>query len=378
MSCAPDIPNYEGYWDGEARKRCGNGDIDFHSEECDEGAQNSASGFCSPLCKKARCGDGTIQLDEECDLGSENADDGACSRTCTRTSCGDGIVQLGEICDEGQANTDIPYGQGCSNECQPLPRCGDGTVDGAYEACDDGNDSNEDACTNTCAHAVCGDGFVEVGVEACDDGNSDETDACLSTCQVAVCGDGLTQAGVEECDGQENCNGACVRDRFVFATNELFQGDIQGLAQLSGIEVADSVCRTRANSAGLKGDADFIAWLSDDETSPATRFFHSPGRYVLPDGTVVANSWEDLTDGTLQHAIDMTETMLVPEANNAWTNTDPDGTPASPDSCNNWSTKELGPKSLLGGTTKVDGEWTNRLVPIPCISLSHIYCFEQE
>ena len=49
--------------------------------------------------------------------------------------------------------------------CQPeLPavgevegRCGDGVV-GAGEACDDGNEVNEDACTNRCEAARCGDG----------------------------------------------------------------------------------------------------------------------------------------------------------------------------------------------------------------------------
>ena len=37
LACAPDIPNYEGYFDNLAEERCGNGIIDFHSEECDAG-----------------------------------------------------------------------------------------------------------------------------------------------------------------------------------------------------------------------------------------------------------------------------------------------------------------------------------------------------
>lgn len=377
LSCAPDIPNYEGFWDDEARKRCGNGEIDFHSEECDEGDRNSETGFCSPTCKKARCGDGFVQLDEACDLGSENAEDGTCSLSCRLTFCGDGIVQLGEVCDQGEDNTDIPYGGGCSNDCQPIASCGDGTLDMPHETCDDGNDSNEDACTNVCETAVCGDGFVEVGVEACDDANDDETDACLSTCEFATCGDGHVQAGVEECDGQENCNDTCVRDRYVFATDEQYQGDIKKMSNISGIEVADSVCRTRANAAGLKTDADFLAWLSDDETSPAQRFFRSPGRYILPDGTVVADSWDDLTDGTLQNPINLTPTLQEPEANTAWTNTNPDGTRASEFSCENWTSKELGADGILGVTEYVDSEWTKVDMPLGCAVPSHVYCFEQ-
>ncbi|MGB1275776.1 MAG: DUF4215 domain-containing protein, partial [Nannocystaceae bacterium] len=308
-----------------------------------------------------------------------NADNGACTRTCVLASCGDGVIAPGEICDEGEANTDIPYGGGCSNTCQPIPQCGDGTLDASNEACDDGNASNQDACTNTCEIAACGDGLIEQGVEACDDANDDDSDACLTNCELAVCGDGVVQAGVEECDGQINCNESCTRDRFVFATNDVRQGSIKEMmSPLSGVEVADSICRTRANAAGLKGDSDFLAWLSDDETSPAKRFFHSPGRYVLPDGTVVANSWDDLTDGELQHPIDMTETEDSPEQNNAWTNTNPDGTRASNDSCDNWTSKEIDSKSLIGGTTKVDSEWTNRVLPVSCGHLAHLYCFEQE
>ncbi|MGB1015103.1 MAG: DUF4215 domain-containing protein, partial [Nannocystaceae bacterium] len=368
----------EGFWDDEARKRCGNGVIDFHSEECDAGEENSIAGFCSPTCKKARCGDGLVQLDESCDLGSENAEDAACSQRCEETYCGDGIVQPGETCDQGDDNTDIPYGGGCSNACQPIARCGDGTLDTAYESCDDGNSSNEDTCTNKCEHAVCGDGLVESGVEACDDGNPDETDGCLSTCQLATCGDGFVHQDVEECDGQANCNEACIRDRYVFVTNEAFQGNLKGPSQLSGIKVADSVCRTRANAAGLKGEADFLAWLSDDDTSPAQRFFHSPGRYVLPDGTVVANSWEDLTDGTLQNPILMTETQDLPQPSTVWTNTNPDGTPASEDSCENWSSEDFNLKSILGLMANSDSEWTKLDFPIGCHAISQLYCFEQQ
>ncbi|MGB1278284.1 MAG: hypothetical protein ACPG77_21235, partial [Nannocystaceae bacterium] len=157
LACAPDIPNYEGFWDDEARKRCGNGEIDFHSEECDRGDENDSRGFCSPTCKKARCGDGVIQLNEDCDEGDKNADDGTCTRLCYLPQCGDGIVQPGETCDLGEDNTDLPYGSGCSNDCSPLPTCGDGTLDSEYEACDDGNDDNTDACTTICAAPACDD-----------------------------------------------------------------------------------------------------------------------------------------------------------------------------------------------------------------------------
>ncbi len=68
------------------------------------------------------------------------------------------------------------------------------------EACDDGNQMDDDACRNTCVAAACGDGVVQAGVEACDDGNQVDTDSCRATCVAAICGDSVVNAGVEFCD----------------------------------------------------------------------------------------------------------------------------------------------------------------------------------
>ncbi|MGB1013616.1 MAG: hypothetical protein ACPG4T_05745 [Nannocystaceae bacterium] len=379
MSCAPDIPDYSGYWDGIEAERCGNGVIDFHSEECDRGDDNADDAFCSPTCKKARCGDGVLQLDEECDLGEDNRQDGLCSLLCYNPACGDGFVQEGEGCDLGEENQPEVYGQqGCSLACQPLPTCGDGLLLPGVEDCDDGNLDENDACTNECEPAKCGDGIHEIGVEACDDGNDDDTDACLSNCTLPTCGDGVVQAGVEECDGTLNCNESCIRDRFVFATSEDWDGDFKGAGNLPGIQGgADSICRTRAQAGGLKTDADFLAWMSDETTSPAERFFRSPGRYVLPDGTLIANSWDDLTDGSIENPINLTEEFLEPSTPFVWSNTAHDGTLASPQTCENWTNETVEIKSRAGGTTQVDERWTNEVLFLACASKFHIYCFEQ-
>jgi cysteine-rich repeat protein len=63
--------------------------------------------------------------------------------------------------------------------------CGDGFV-GPGEACDDGNGSNDDACTNVCKLATCGDGFKQPG-EQCDlGGNNSNTGACTLACKLPV------------------------------------------------------------------------------------------------------------------------------------------------------------------------------------------------
>jgi len=102
-------------------------------------------------------------------------------------------MAAGEACDDGNDIQD----DGCNNMCLP-GTCGNGIVEDAEE-CDDGNDDQTDGCAS-CMNASCGDGFVQEGVEECDDGNEVETDACLGTCTAATCGDGQIQEGVEECD----------------------------------------------------------------------------------------------------------------------------------------------------------------------------------
>jgi hypothetical protein len=60
---------------------------------------------------------------------------------------------------------------------------------GAGEACDDGNQSNDDTCTNVCKLATCGDGFKQPG-EQCDLGvNNSNTGMCTLQCKSPLCGD---------------------------------------------------------------------------------------------------------------------------------------------------------------------------------------------
>ena len=82
-----------------------------------------------------------------------------------------------------------------------------------YEACDDGNGSNHDGCTEGCEAATCGDGYLRIGVEQCDDGeaNGSPESACSATCLLkAACGDGAVGPGEDCDDGPGNSDtGAC-------------------------------------------------------------------------------------------------------------------------------------------------------------------------
>ncbi len=103
--------------------------------------------------------------------------------------CGNAKVEDPEQCDDGNQNNN----DACTNQCL-LTRCGDGTVQnpnssGQQEQCDDGNQNNNDACTNQCLLTRCGDGTVQNPnssgqQEQCDDGNQDNNDSCNNSCQM--------------------------------------------------------------------------------------------------------------------------------------------------------------------------------------------------
>jgi cysteine-rich repeat protein len=97
----------------------------------------------------------------------------------------------------------------------PAPACGDGVVD-SEEACDDGNTTNTDGCTNDCSEPRCGDGIVQAGEECDEDGGNSNTasNACRLDCTSPVCGDGVVDDSEECDDGSDNgpggqCTSAC-------------------------------------------------------------------------------------------------------------------------------------------------------------------------
>ena len=187
------------------------------------------------------------------------------------------------------------------------------------------------------------------GDEECDDGNVDEDDAC---------------------------NAACKRERIVFATSMLFKPDAIG-----GLALADGLCRQLAEKAGLENFAGFSAWLSDSKTDAIDRVFPGEGRYVRPDGVVVATSLEALLQGPLLAPIEIDEHGEL-ATGSAWTGTRPDGTRVPGTTfCEDWTVTDLFDESgWYGILPATDVEWTletdPELVPSRCIGQFHLYCFE--
>ncbi len=171
----------------------------------------------------------------------------------------------------------------------------------------------------------------------------------------------------------------------VFVTSERHTGDF------GGITGADAFCQSLANTAGLSGT--YYAWLSDSTTSPNLRFSQASVPYRLVDGTTIANNWTDLTDGTLQHPINLDEYGNAAVSNMVFTFTMVDGSAGlfqSPTSncygddchCNNWTNANgqgtTTPGSGVGQTSKIDDDWTDYSFYNGCGPTGQpIYCFEQ-
>ena len=129
------------------------------------------------------------------------------------------IVEAGEACDDGNNLNQDGCSFNCQNEAPTV--CGDG-IQTNDEACDDGNNLNGDGCSAQCeieAEELCGNG-VQDPDEACDDGNNIDGDGCSANCareggQVILDDGQLGCVAISQClvacpDGDQNCSNACI------------------------------------------------------------------------------------------------------------------------------------------------------------------------
>ncbi|MEZ4448054.1 MAG: hypothetical protein R3B09_01160 [Nannocystaceae bacterium] len=297
--------------------------------------------------------------------------------------CGNGIVEGDEECDDGGANADD---QACTSSCVAA-ECGDGLVWSGHEECDLGvENDNEGACTKACLKAWCGDGLIQEGVEECDkgaDNNATEYGGCIpGTCKLGPhCGDGEAQLDHEECDdadpeGNESlalCKGCTWDSKIVFVTSVVYNG------KLGGLQGADDLCRGLAKAAGLDNDPAFKAWLSDGTKSASERMTKSMSAYALIQGKTIAKSWGDLVDGQLASPINVNESGVTIDPNdaNVWTSTTAAGALSAVGThCSGWSSGSWSSTARVGDAMKTDKGWTDDGTK-ECDQLARLYCVEQ-
>jgi hypothetical protein len=159
------------------------------------------------------------------------------------------------------------------------------------------------------------------------------------------------------------CAGAPACERLVFASYERPDG-----MAVTSVAEGDAIClRAATSSASRVKGRTFRAWLSDSSTSPAMRLVHGQKPYRLVSGAVVAQSWEDLVDGSLRTGVAEDENGSA-MTGAVWTNTHADGTAAAP--CADYSST-----GTAGSTRSTDAQWTDS--PKSCREQGHVYCFEE-
>ncbi len=161
---------------------------------------------------------------------------------------------------------------------------------------------------------------------------------------------------------------AILTPKTVFVTSQAFNGNLGGLAG------ADQKCQDAADDAGLPGV--YKAWLSDDDETPAQRFDTlAVGPYIRTDGGTVAGGWGDLTDGTLNAAINRDENGTSVGTVSVWTATLADGS-ENLGACLNWTSASGDDEGEVGRSTGTDTQWTDS-GEVECDNNLRLYCFEQ-
>ena len=162
---------------------------------------------------------------------------------------------------------------------------------------------------------------------------------------------------------------ACTADKYVFVASTLHDGDFDGIAG------ADAYCQYHADQENLPGT--YYAWLSDLDSSPSTRFNKYHGIYYLPDdSTQIADDWTDLTDNTIDNAIDLNEDGTTSYTSTVWSNTTTAGALDAIDNCSAWNSADAGVDGNRGSASSATATWTDSSTNA-CNGTFPLYCFQQ-
>jgi len=163
-------------------------------------------------------------------------------------------------------------------------------------------------------------------------------------------------------------------EKTVFVTRASFNGN------LGGLEGADDKCQAEADDpASIVPSGRYLAWLSDGFDSPDIRFTKSAHPYILPDGTKIAEDFTDLTDGSIQHPINIDPTGKSLALDYFWTGTYAHGKSADyTQTCDGWTADPLTDfHGMAGQTNVVSSIWSSRWTHEICGIAFNLVCFQQ-
>jgi hypothetical protein len=145
---------------------------------------------------------------------------------------------------------------------------------------------------------------------------------------------------------------------------------------LAGPAAGDGICRARASAAGLPRSQYFKAWLSAFGVDAKARFLDG-GRFVRPDGVVVANGINDLTDGELLTSIGVDELGSYHGHTTVWTGSYPDGTAVSGAHCDSWQSISPGVNVAVGNPAGAGTSWSHWF-DTSCDQGGYLYCLADD
>lgn len=358
----------------DPRNDCG-GDI----ANC-SGATCNGAGACAPVVDGMECrpAEGSCDVAETCAGGVCPADQLRPANDVCRDAAGP--CDQPEICDGAQAACPTDARKDGQTVCRAA------IVGGCdlAEICDGSNvDCPADqiaAAATVCRGAA---GSCDV-VEACDgvtpncpsDGFLPAATTCGGTYQcpgnAGICPTACSND--EVCTTVSMCTNAltCVVGRRAFLTATPIRP-----AAIGGLAGADAVCQAAAG--GHRGT--YKAWLSTGAVSVASRMVQSPGPYLFQDGAKLADSWTDLTDGTIDLPFNrLADGAIRTQGTLVWTNTAQSGASAAPSSgtapedCTGW-TLNTGP--ALAGQSSVTSTWSRNSL-VGCDSqVVRLWCLQQ-
>ena len=162
-------------------------------------------------------------------------------------------------------------------------------------------------------------------------------------------------------------------EKTVFVTSERFKGN------LGGLKGADDKCQAQADDpASIVPSGTYLAWLSDGTDSPNSRFTKSSHPYLLPDATKIAENYTDLTDGSIQHFINIDPTGKTVGQNYIWTGTKEDGTTAQPfRTCTGWMDPVTMARGVIGSTGHTLTTWSSQSQERCNTTRQRLACFQQ-
>ena len=171
---------------------------------CTDDSCNPLSG-CVNKPNTAACTDNNA-----CTEGDQCAD-GKCVPG-TEVDCDDKNVCTLDSCDTSKGCVHTPVASACDdhNACTGDDQCSGGVCVGKAVNCDDGLLCTVDSCdpASGCTHELikpcCGNAIVEPP-EACDDGNNSNEDNCTTLCQLPSCSDTFRNGDESDVD----CGGSC-------------------------------------------------------------------------------------------------------------------------------------------------------------------------